>query len=157
MSRIRSCLSLEASKRVYTSLLQTLFDSADVAWGEISEGCCKELHRIQSRAARIMLRNNTSNHAFCVLNWLNLASRRKMHKCILVFQCLNNVVPKYLTQYFTGNAIFKIMQLGEATTRTNQSRNVTWAKELLSMQGLFLSIVYPVLKVPRLPMVLKRC
>ena len=80
-----------------------------------------------------------------------------MHKCILVFQCLNNVVPKYLTQYFTGNAIFKIMQLGEATTRTNQSRNVTWAKELLSMQGLFISILYPVLKVPRLPMVLKRC
>ena len=157
MSRIRSCLSLEASKRVYTSLLQPLFEYADVAWGEISEGCCKELHRIQNRAARIMLRNNTSNHAFCVLNWLNLASRRKMHKCIPVFQCLNNVVPKYLTQYFTGNAIFKIMQLGEATTRTNQSRNVTWAKELLSMQGLFISILYPVLKVPRLPMYLKRC
>ena len=138
LSRIRSCLSLEASKRVYTSLLQPLFDYADVAWGEISEGCCKELHRIQNRAARIMLRNNTSNHAFCVLNWLNLASRRKMHKCILVFQCLNNVVPKYLTQYFTRNGIFKIMQLGEATTRTNQPTN-------------------PVLKVPRLPIVLKRC
>ena len=27
------------------------------------------------------------------LNWLNLASTRKMHKCILVFKCLNNLVP----------------------------------------------------------------
>jgi len=27
--------------------------------------------------------------------------------------------------------IFTIMQLGEATTCTNQSRNVTWAKELM--------------------------
>ena len=27
-----------------------------------------------------------------------------MHKCILVFKCLNNLVPKYLTQYFTRNA-----------------------------------------------------
>ena len=27
-----------------------------------------------------------------------------MHKCILVFNCLNNLVPKYLMQYFTRNA-----------------------------------------------------
>ena len=58
-SRIRSCLTLEASKEVYTSLLQPLFDYADVAWGKISEGCCKELHRLQNSAARIILRKNT--------------------------------------------------------------------------------------------------
>ena len=104
LSRIRSCLTLEASKQEYTSLLQPLFDYADVAWGEISEGCCKELHRLQNSAARIILWKNSSNDTFCVLNWLNLASRRKMHKCILVFKCLNNLVPKYLTQYFTRNA-----------------------------------------------------
>ena len=115
LSRIRLCLTLETSKQVYTSLLQPLFDYSDVAWGEISEGCCKELHRIQNRAARIMLRKNTSNHAFCVLNWLNLASRRKMQKCILVFQCLNNLVPKYLTQYFTRNADLH----NHATRRSN--------------------------------------
>ena len=104
LSRIRSCLTLEASKQVCTSPLQPSFDYADVVWGEISEGCCKELHCLQNRAARIILRNNTSNDTFCVLNWLNLASRRKMHKCILVFKCLNNLVPKYLMQYFTRNA-----------------------------------------------------
>ena len=27
-----------------------------------------------------------------------------MHKCILIFKCLTNLVPKYLTQYFTRNA-----------------------------------------------------
>ena len=132
MSRIRSCLTLEASKQVYTTLLQPLFDYADVAWEEISEGCCKELHRLQNRAAQIILRKNTSNDTFCVLNWLNLASRRKMHKCIPVFKCLNNLVPKYFTQYFTMR-ICTIMQLGEATTCTHQSLNVTWAKELLSI------------------------
>ena len=30
---IQSCLTLEASNQVYTSLLQLLFDYADVAWG----------------------------------------------------------------------------------------------------------------------------
>ena len=104
LTRTRSCLTLEASKQVYTSLLQPLFDYADVAWGEISEGCCKELHRLQNRAARIILQKNTSNDTFCALNWLSLASRSKMHKCILVFKYLNNLVPKCLTQYLTGNA-----------------------------------------------------
>ena len=82
-------------------------------WGEISEGCCKELHCLQNRAARIILRNNTSNDTFCVLNWLNLASRRKMHTCILVFKC--NLVPKYLTQYFTRHADLH----NHATRRSN--------------------------------------
>ena len=27
-----------------------------------------------------------------------------MHTCILVFKCLNNLVPRYLTQHFTRNA-----------------------------------------------------
>ena len=38
------------------------------------------------------------------------------------------------------------MQLGERTTCTHQGLNVnvTWTKELLSMQGLFISILYPI-------------
>ena len=54
-SRIRACLTMEASKQVYTSLVQPLYDYADSAWGEISEGCCKELQRLENRAARIIL------------------------------------------------------------------------------------------------------
>ena len=50
-----------------------------------------------------------------------------------------------------GMRICTIMQLGEATTCTHQSLNVTWAKELLSMQGLFIAIIHSImLKVPRL-------
>ena len=67
----------------------------------------RELQRLQNRAAGIILRKNTSNDTFCELNWLNLASRRKMHKFFLVLKCLNNLVPKYLTQYFTRNADLK--------------------------------------------------
>ena len=51
-----------------------------------------------------LCRASTSNYTFCVLNWLNIASSRKMHRFILVFKRLNNLVPKYLTQYFTRNA-----------------------------------------------------
>ena len=37
---------------------------------------------------------------------LRLACRRKLHKCILVFKCLNKLVPKYLTDYFIRNKAF---------------------------------------------------
>ena len=46
---------------------------------------------------------------------LNLASRRKMHKWILVFKCSNYLVPKYLTQYFRRNADLH----NQATRRSN--------------------------------------
>ena len=122
LSRIRACLTLEASKQVYTSLVQPLFDYADVAWGEISKGFCKELQRLQNRAARIILRRKTSKNAFHLLNWLRLTCRRKLHKCILVFKCLNNLVPKYLTEYFIRNKAFHdAMELEEATTCTHQN------------------------------------
>ena len=41
-----------------------------------------------------------------MLNWLSLACKRKLHKCSLVFKCLNNLVPKYLTEYFIRNKAF---------------------------------------------------
>ena len=97
LSRIPACLMLEASKQVYNSLVQPLFDYADAAWGEISEGCCKELQHLQNRAARIILQRKTLKNAFHLLNWLSLACKRKLNKCSLVFKCLNNLVPKYLT------------------------------------------------------------
>ena len=47
LSPIRSCLTLEASKQVYTSLLQPLFDYADVT--SQPEGYKDQL-RLQNRA-----------------------------------------------------------------------------------------------------------
>ena len=144
-SCIQSCLTLEASKQAYTSLLQPSFHYADVAWEKILEGWRKELYRLQNRAAWIILRKNTSNDTFCVLNWLNVASRKKMHKCIPVFKCLNNLVPKYLMQYFTRNADLH----DHATRRSNDlhppKRKCNMGKRTLSMQGLFISILYPIM------------
>ena len=40
-SCIWSCLTLETSKQVYTSLLQPLYDYADVAWGKSQRGVAK--------------------------------------------------------------------------------------------------------------------
>ena len=115
LSRKRSCLTLEASKQYTHHSCSHYLTMLMLRGGKSQRGCCKELHRRQNSAARIMLWSNTSNDTFCVLNWLNLASRRKMPKCILVFKSLNNLVPKYLKQYFTRNADLN----DHATRRSN--------------------------------------
>ena len=91
LSRIGTCLTLETSKQVYTSLVQPLFDYADAAWGEFSEGWCKELQRLQNRADRIILRRKTSKNASHLLNWLSLACGKELHKCSLVLKNVNNI------------------------------------------------------------------
>ena len=106
LSRIRACLTIEASKCVYNSIVQPLFDYAETAWGELSIGCSQELQRLQNRAPRIILKRNTSKNTFGLLNWVNLNSRRNIHKCILVYKCINNMVPEYLCSYFLRNSNF---------------------------------------------------
>ena len=104
MARIRTCLTLRAAKCVFNTLVQPLFDYSDSAWGELSEGCSQELQRLQNRAARIILQRMSSADTFNILKWTNLATRRSKNRCILVFRCLNNLVPDYLCEYFTRNS-----------------------------------------------------
>ena len=99
--------------------------------GEISEECCRKLQLLQNCVAQIILRKKTSNDTFRVLNGLNLASIRKMHKCILILEYLNNVVPKYLTQYFTRN-----VDLHDHATRRRNDLHPPKPKRI---EGLFVS------------------
>ena len=106
ISRVRKCLTMKASKCVYNVIVQPLFDYIDSAWGDLSEGCSQELQRLQNRAAHIILQCGSSQNTFRLMKWINLASRRKMHKCIQVFKCQNNFVPGYLRDYFVKNSSF---------------------------------------------------
>ena len=72
--------------------------------------CCLgwNIRRMLQRAPA-SIKSCSSNYtwnAFHLLNWLSLACKRKLHKCSLVFKCLNNLVPKYLTEYFIRNKAF---------------------------------------------------
>ena len=56
--------------------------------------------------SRIILQRESSRNTFDILNWVDLSTRRQIHKCVLVFKCLNNynLVPKYLSGYFVRNS-----------------------------------------------------
>jgi len=104
LARIRSCLTLKAAKCVHHTLIDPILCYTDTLWGELLATSSKILQRLQNRAARMVLRRDSSNwDTFNVLGWVELETKRKRHKCTLVYKCLNNLVPKYLSDYFTRN------------------------------------------------------
>ena len=63
----------------------------------------KNLQRLQNRAAHMIQRKATTEEAFQMLGWVNLETQINIHKRILVFKCLNSLVPPYLCHYFVRN------------------------------------------------------
>ena len=82
-------------------------------WGELSATSSKTLQRLQNRAACIVLRRDSSKDTFNVLGWTKLETKQKRHKCVLVYKCLNNLVPQYLSDYFTKNLTMYIATILE--------------------------------------------
>ena len=61
-------------------------------WGDLLATSGKILQRLQNRAARIVLRRDSSKDTFSVLGWVELETKRKRHKCTLVYKCLNSLI-----------------------------------------------------------------
>ena len=93
LSRIRTCLAVEESKCIYNTIVQPIFHYTDAVWSELPVGCSRSL---QNCAARIILQRESSRNTFDILNWVELSTSRKIHKCVLVFKCLNSRIFKWV-------------------------------------------------------------
>ena len=82
--------------------MQTLYGVSSRTVVVKNSGGCKTVRHVY-----IILKRNTSKDSFGLVNWVNLSLRRKMHKCILVYKCVNNMVSGYLCSYFLGNSNFQ--------------------------------------------------
>ena len=58
-----------------------------------------------------------TEEAFKMLGWADLETQRKAHKCILVFKCLNGLVPSYLSDNVIRNLTIH-------THKTRQRNNI---------------------------------
>jgi hypothetical protein len=65
--------------------------------------CKTEMSRLQNIAARIVVKSNRTENCFPSLKWLHLSTRRKVHRCILIYITLNGIAPIYLDNYFVKN------------------------------------------------------
>ena len=87
--------------------------------------CTSSPGMLRSSSSSSILQKCGIENALHVLNWLSLACRRKLHKCILVFNLLQNI----LLSFLQGIGLFMNMQLEEVTTCTHQSRDTIRRKE----------------------------
>ena len=101
-SRIRNSLNL-GQQNVYNTIIQPIFDYADISWGAMLQTCKTEMPRLQNIAARIVVKSNRTENCFPSLKWLHLSTRRKVHRCILIYKILNGIAPTYLDNYFVKN------------------------------------------------------
>ena len=100
---IRPYLPLKAAKCVYNCFLKPIFDYTDTVWGTLLIRCSNSLQHLQNKAANIILRRARTEESFKMLGWVNLETQRKAHKCSLLFKCLSELVPPYLSDYFIRN------------------------------------------------------
>ena len=54
----------------------------------------------------MIVRRDSTSEALEALGWPNLETIRKRNKSILVYKCLNDLVPQYLCYYFSRNHSF---------------------------------------------------
>ena len=77
----------------YNSLVLPILDYADLVWGDKDNASLmKELQILQNKAAKLILDRSlysSSLDALTDLRWLNLEERRKCHRCIYAYKCIN--------------------------------------------------------------------
>ena len=73
-------------------------------WGNTSKKNLDSIHRLQKRAARLILDADykaPSLPLFIKLNWLTIYERIKYFRCLTVLKTLDNLAPSYLQDLVT--------------------------------------------------------
>ena len=77
----------------------SVMDYCCVVWGNTSKENLDRIHRVQKRAARLILGADCKAPSLPLsikLNWLPIYERIKHFRCLTMFKTLNNLAPSYL-------------------------------------------------------------
>ena len=100
LSRIRSRLTLEASKQYKLHSCSHYLTMLMLRGGNLRGVLQRVTPPIEPCSSNYITEEHVKWNFLCAK-----MVKSSFHKCILVFKCLNNLVPKYLTQYFTMNTM----------------------------------------------------
>jgi hypothetical protein len=88
------CLPTDSRLTHFCCLVLPLFNYGDVIWGDKNNiSLMNDLQVQQSNAPKIILNkpiSSSSTEALSTLKWKRLSERRRAHRCIFIFKCLNN-------------------------------------------------------------------
>ena len=95
----------------YNAYIMSTFDYCCTIWGKGAH-VKDTITKIQKRAARIILNKplrTSSKEMFDELKWLSFDKRYDYHIGLLVYKCINNSAPKYISSLFeiSNNNIYE--------------------------------------------------
>ena len=95
-------LTVYAVERVFTTMILAKLDYCDFVWNTLAPSGYNSLERLQTRAARIVLKDSNLSHHQLLrqLSWKSLKARSTMHNLTFVFKCLHNIAPDLFKCYF---------------------------------------------------------
>jgi len=98
---IRPYLSVEATKRIVVSLLFSRLDYCNALLFGLPRNKLNRLQAVQNAAARLIFRASKCDRVSPLLqqlHWLPIEKRIKYKACVLVYRCLENTAPPYLSE-----------------------------------------------------------
>ena len=103
LGRIRKNISMHTASTIYKSFTLPILDYCDAVWNCCGRVNTDKLEKLQRRAARIVMRMDSSDEALEYLGYRTLERRREGHVLKLVKKCLNKRCPQFLMDYFKYN------------------------------------------------------
>ena len=101
LRRVKPFIPVESMKMLYGAFILPHFDYCSQVWSERFQMHTDKLCKLQKRAARIILGkgyDTPSSELFNTLGWMPLQKRFLYLRAILMYKCVHNVAPSYLTE-----------------------------------------------------------
>ncbi len=104
LRRISPYLTTNARIAFCTGYIMPSMDYCSTIWGGTSNTNIAKVERLQKRAARLIFDDyvSPSRQLFVKLKWLPVANRIEHNKAVLVYKCLNDMMPEYMNNMFTA-------------------------------------------------------
>ena len=126
LNRLRHMLDIKTLNTVYLTIIQSLFDYCLTVWGNCPNVYRDQIQKLQNRAARAIFGNfdytSSVSNMIHELRWMNINQRYQYFTLLLMYKCLNNQAPSYLSSQFnyvsssTHNATNKNLLLPRPNT-----------------------------------------
>lgn len=107
ISRIKHLLDRNSLLLVMNAFVFSKLFYCSTVWANTSQSNVKKLQLVQNFAARIVLGLRKYDHisdGIRSLNWLTVKDRLLLNDAVMVYKCLNNLVPKYLANIFVSRS-----------------------------------------------------
>ena len=94
---------MDTAIKIYKGLIEPHFDSCSAVWDGLTQQLSEKLQKLQNHAIRVITKSSYDTSSRLLLNslgWDNLASRRAKQNANLMYKCINNLPPAYLSNLF---------------------------------------------------------